>query len=76
MFFGQNFFFNKIRPLTIEDLTEQREWMETVPIELERINEEVQDAINDYDLIEEFYYPLSQVITKFQPLKKYTGARQ
>ena len=63
-------FFNKIRPLTIEDLTEQREWMETVPIELERINEEVQDAINDYDLIEEFYYPLSQVITKFQPLKK------
>ena len=50
--------------------------METVPIELERINEEVQDAINDYDLIEEFYYPLSQVITKFQPLKKYTGARQ
>ena len=40
--------------------------METVPIELERINEEVQDAINDYDLIEEFYYPLSQVIIKLE----------
>ena len=48
------------RPLTIEDLTDQREWMESVPYELERITEEVQDAINDYDLIEEFYYPLSQ----------------
>ena len=48
------------RPLTIEDLTEQREWMESVPVELERITLEVQDAINDYDLIEEFYYPLSQ----------------
>ena len=34
--------------------------MESVPVELERITEEVQDAINDYDLIEEFYYPLSQ----------------
>ena len=46
--------------MCIEDLTELREWMETVPLELENLTEEVNRAVNDYDLIEEFYYPLSQ----------------
>jgi dynein heavy chain len=48
------------KPVCIEDLTELREWMETVPIELENLTEEVEHAVNDYELVEEFYYPLSQ----------------
>ncbi|CAG5113648.1 Oidioi.mRNA.OKI2018_I69.chr2.g7738.t1.cds [Oikopleura dioica] len=48
------------KPMTIEDLADMREYMETVPAQLEELTLEVQDAVNDYDLIEEFYYPLSQ----------------
>ena len=46
------------KKVCIEDLTELREWMETVPIELENLTEEVEHAVNDYELVEEFYYPL------------------
>ena len=42
-------------------MTELREWMETVPIELENLTEEVEHAVNDYELVEEFYYPLREV---------------
>ena len=49
------------KKVCIEDLTELREWMETVPIELENLTEEVEHAVNDYELVEEFYYPLREV---------------
>ena len=42
-------------------MTELRELMETVPIELENLTEEVEHAVNDYELVEEFYYPLKEV---------------
>ena len=51
----------KPKKVCIEDLTELREWMETVPIELENLTEEVEHAVNDYELVEEFYYPLREV---------------
>ena len=35
------------KPVCIEDLTELREWMETVPLELENLTEEVNRAVND-----------------------------
>ena len=37
----------------------------TVPIELENLTEEVEHAVNDYELVEEFYYPLRQVFKLF-----------
>ena len=53
--------FEAKKKVCIEDLTELREWMETVPIELENLTEEVEHAVNDYELVEEFYYPLREV---------------
>ena len=46
-------------PNTIEDLAEQREWMKSIPDKLEDHQESIDKALADYDLIEEFYYNLS-----------------
>ena len=64
-FFWGNIFLTQIK-VCIEDLTELREWMETVPIELENLTEEVEHAVNDYELVEEFYYPLRKVFKSFR----------
>ncbi|PAA45958.1 hypothetical protein BOX15_Mlig009546g7, partial [Macrostomum lignano] len=47
-------------PNTIEDLSETREWMKTIPDKLDEHQENIDLAMADYDLIEEFYYNLSQ----------------
>ncbi|XP_009304459.3 dynein axonemal heavy chain 1 [Danio rerio] len=47
------------KPSSIEELTEQREWMNQVPEQLKAHEEILSKAMSDYDLIDEFYYSLS-----------------
>eukprot|EP00118_Oscarella_pearsei_P012540 m.93002 g.93002 ORF g.93002 m.93002 type:complete len:4173 (+) comp36767_c0_seq9:102-12620(+) len=48
------------KPNSMEDLVEQREFMKTIPDILKKFQEKADKANVDYDLIEEFYYNLSQ----------------
>ncbi|XP_066265764.1 dynein axonemal heavy chain 1-like isoform X1 [Branchiostoma lanceolatum] len=48
------------KPNSIEELAEQREWMKTIPEALKSHEEAINKAMTDYELIEEFYYNLSQ----------------
>lgn len=47
------------KPNGIEELTEQREYMKTLPIVLQEKQELINKAMLDYELIEEFYYSIS-----------------
>ncbi|XP_076826201.1 dynein axonemal heavy chain 1-like isoform X3 [Clavelina lepadiformis] len=48
------------KPNSIEELTEMRDWMKGVPEQLLQHTERIDRAMGDYELIEEFYYNLSQ----------------
>ncbi|XP_077969677.1 dynein axonemal heavy chain 1-like isoform X2 [Styela clava] len=48
------------KPNTIEELSEMREWMKSVPEQLINHVEVIDHAMVDYELIEEFNYNLSQ----------------
>ena len=52
---------NKLREQanSAEDLVEQREFLETVPEMVATHQTRIQQAMSDYDLIEEYYYNLS-----------------
>ncbi len=47
------------KPNCIEDLAEQKQWMESIPEKLKEHTELIDKAMTDYELIEEFYYNLS-----------------
>jgi len=47
------------RSNAIEDLTEQREYIKTVPELVNGFQAEIDQAMADYDLIDEYFYPLS-----------------
>ncbi len=47
------------RSNTIEDLTEQREYIKTVPELVNGFQAQIDQAMGDYDLIDEYFYPLS-----------------
>ena len=48
------------KPNCIEELAEMREWMKSIPEKLKEHQEVIDKATQDYDLIEEFFYNLSQ----------------
>ncbi|XP_030213444.1 dynein heavy chain 1, axonemal [Gadus morhua] len=48
------------KPNTIEELTEQREWMQQIPDLLKSHQEVLEKALSDYDLVDEFYCSLSK----------------
>lgn len=56
------FFARKLyeKPNCIEELAEMREWMKTIPDKLKEHQELIDKAMVDYELIEAFYYNLSQ----------------
>ncbi|KTF88877.1 hypothetical protein cypCar_00027703 [Cyprinus carpio] len=47
------------KPSCIEELIEQREWMKLLPEQLKAHEECLSKAMSDYDLIDEFFYSLS-----------------
>ncbi|XP_066527086.1 dynein axonemal heavy chain 1 [Hoplias malabaricus] len=47
------------KPNSIEELSEQREWMKQIPDQLKAHEEILSKAMTDYDLIDEFFYNLS-----------------
>ena len=47
------------RPNTIEDLTEQKEYIKTVPDSISQHQTRIDQAMADYDVLEEYFYPLS-----------------
>ncbi|XP_041945152.1 dynein heavy chain 1, axonemal isoform X2 [Alosa sapidissima] len=47
------------KPNSVEDLTEQREWMKQIPEQLKAHEEVLSKAMSDYELIDEFFYSLS-----------------
>ncbi|XP_030634236.1 dynein heavy chain 1, axonemal [Chanos chanos] len=47
------------KPNSIEELTEQREWMKQIPDQLKTNEEILLKAMSDYELIDEFFYSLS-----------------
>ncbi|XP_070190635.1 dynein axonemal heavy chain 1-like isoform X2 [Littorina saxatilis] len=47
------------KPNCVEELSEMREWMKTIPEKLKEHQELIDKAMEDYELIEEFYYSLS-----------------
>ncbi|XP_074644244.1 dynein axonemal heavy chain 1-like [Tubulanus polymorphus] len=47
------------KPNCVEELSEMREWMKTIPDKLQEHQEVIDKAMSDYELIEEFYYNLS-----------------
>ncbi|KAF4107339.1 dynein axonemal heavy chain 1 isoform X1 [Onychostoma macrolepis] len=47
------------KPSSIEELIEQREWMKLLPEQLKAHEECLSKAMSDYDLIDEFFYSLS-----------------
>ena len=47
------------RPNTIEDLTEQREYIKSIPESVTSQQSRIDQAMADYDMIEEYFYPLS-----------------
>ncbi|KAK3096562.1 hypothetical protein FSP39_001310 [Pinctada imbricata] len=48
------------KPNCIEELSDMREWMKGIPEKLKEHQEAIDKAMDDYELIEEFYYNLSQ----------------
>ncbi|XP_063071051.1 dynein axonemal heavy chain 1 [Engraulis encrasicolus] len=48
-----------VRPNSIEELTEQREWMKQIPDQLKAHEEVLSKAMSDYELIDDFFYNLS-----------------
>ena len=48
------------KPNNIEELTEQREYMKTIPTLLNEKQELINKAMVDYELIEEFFHNISQ----------------
>ncbi|PVD29059.1 hypothetical protein C0Q70_11656 [Pomacea canaliculata] len=47
------------KPNCVEELSEMREWMKIIPDKLKEHQELIDKAMQDYELIEEFYYNLS-----------------
>lgn len=47
------------KPNSIEELTDLREWISTVPDKLEERQEYIDKAVSDYELIDLFFYNLS-----------------
>ncbi|XP_060076356.1 dynein axonemal heavy chain 1-like, partial [Ylistrum balloti] len=47
------------KPNCVEELSEMREWMKGIPDKLKEHQELIDKAMDDYELIEEFYYNLS-----------------
>ena len=47
------------RPNCIEDLTEQREFLKTIPDVVTSHQSRIDQAMSDYDMIEDYFYPLS-----------------
>ena len=47
------------RPNTIEDLTEQKEYIKTVPDSISQHQTRIDQAMAEYDVLEEYFYPLS-----------------
>lgn len=47
------------KPNCVEELSEMREWMKSIPETLKEYQELIDKAMQDYELIEEFYYSLS-----------------
>ncbi|KAL6464354.1 hypothetical protein MHYP_G00266710 [Metynnis hypsauchen] len=47
------------KPNSIEELTEQREWMKQIPDQLKAQEEVLVKAMSDYELIDDFFYNLS-----------------
>lgn len=47
------------KPNCIEELSDMREWIKTIPDTLKEYQESIDKANTDYELIEEFYYNLS-----------------
>ncbi|KAL5013927.1 hypothetical protein ScPMuIL_008197 [Solemya velum] len=47
------------KPNCVEELSEMREWMKQIPDKLKEHQEVIDHAMDDYELIEEFYYNLS-----------------
>ncbi|XP_051532039.1 dynein axonemal heavy chain 1 [Myxocyprinus asiaticus] len=47
------------KPSSIEELTEQREWMKQIPEQLKVHEESLFKALSDYDLVDEFFYHFS-----------------
>jgi dynein heavy chain len=48
------------KPNCIEELSEMKEWMKSIPDTLREHQETIDKAMSDYSLIEDFYYNLSQ----------------
>uniref|UniRef100_A0A3Q3STI9 Dynein, axonemal, heavy chain 1 n=1 Tax=Mastacembelus armatus TaxID=205130 RepID=A0A3Q3STI9_9TELE len=57
------------KPNSIEELTEKREWMKQIPEQLKCYKERLGKTLSDYELIEEFFYCLSDDDVK----KKWTA---
>ncbi|XP_019911214.2 dynein heavy chain 1, axonemal [Esox lucius] len=47
------------KPNSIEELTDKREWMKKIPDQLKAHEETLTKAVSDYDLMDEFFYCLS-----------------
>ncbi|KAJ7998998.1 hypothetical protein DPEC_G00210820 [Dallia pectoralis] len=47
------------KPNSIEELTDKREWMKQIPDQLKTHEETLTKAMSDYELIDEFFYSLS-----------------
>lgn len=45
---------------SIEELTELREWAKTIPDKLDDFRDGIERVVKDYELLEDFYYNLSQ----------------
>ncbi|XP_066453022.1 dynein axonemal heavy chain 1 isoform X2 [Eleutherodactylus coqui] len=48
------------KPNSIEELTELREWMQGVPEQMKSLEEQIAKVLGDYEVIDEFFYSLSQ----------------
>ena len=47
------------RPNTIEDLTEQKDYLKTVPESVASHQSRIEQAMENYDMLEDYYYTLS-----------------
>ncbi|KAM8930485.1 dynein axonemal heavy chain 1 isoform 1-T1 [Pelodytes ibericus] len=48
------------KPNSVEELTDLREWMKGIPEQMTTYEEQITKIISDYDVINEFFYSLSQ----------------
>ncbi|XP_063282706.1 dynein axonemal heavy chain 1 [Pelobates fuscus] len=48
------------KPNSVEELTDLREWMKGIPEQLKTLEEQAAKVISDYDVMDEFFYSLSQ----------------